>query len=84
VIDRKEMHCELGVECVVVDHDTVDQMPVFVESYEFNLVKVEGSLLYYETRKTLNDPGNHQYGLRVYPRNHDLPHRMDFAYMRWI
>lgn len=84
VIDRKEMQCELAVECVVVDHDTVDQKPVFVESYEFNLVKTEGSLLYFETRKALNDPGNHQYGLRVYPRNPDLPHRMDFAYMRWI
>jgi starch phosphorylase len=84
VIDRKEMLCDLAVECVVVDHDNVDQDPVFVESYEFNLVKREGSLLYFETRKALNDPGNHQYGLRVYPRNPDLPHRMDFAYMRWI
>ncbi|HBG57450.1 MAG TPA: hypothetical protein DDX07_05485, partial [Porphyromonadaceae bacterium] len=58
VIDRKEMQCELAVECVIVDHDTVDQKPVFVESYEFNLVKTEGSLLYFETRKALNDPGN--------------------------
>ncbi|MCE5204924.1 MAG: alpha-glucan family phosphorylase [Porphyromonadaceae bacterium] len=84
VIDRKDMQCELAVECVVVDHDNMDQKPVFLESYEFDLVKTEGSLLYYETTKSLNDPGNHQYGLRVYPRNPDLPHRMDFAYMRWI
>lgn len=84
VIDRKDLRCDLAVECVVVDHDSIDQNPVFVESYEFELVKTEGQLLYFETRKALNDPGNHQYGLRVYPVNADLPHRMDFAYMRWI
>jgi len=84
VIDRKDLRCDLAVECVVVDHDSIDQSPVFVESYEFELVKTEGQLLYFETRKALNDPGNHQYGLRVYPVNADLPHRMDFAYMRWI
>ncbi len=84
VIDRKEMMCDLAVECVVVDHDTLNKEPRFIESYEFDLVKTKGSLLYYETRKALNDPGTHQYGLRVYPKNPDLPHRMDFAYMRWI
>jgi starch phosphorylase len=84
VIDRKDMICDLGVECVVVDHDTKNKEPQFVESYEFDLVKTEGSLLYFESRKALNDPGIHQYGLRIYPKNPDLPHRMDFAYMRWI
>jgi len=84
VIDKKGMICDLGVECVVVDHDTMNNEPQFVESYEFDLVRTEGSLLYFESRKALNDPGTHQYGLRVYPKNADLPHRMDFAYMRWI
>ena len=84
VIDKKNMHCDLGVECVVVNHDTMNNEPQFVQSCEFDLVKTEGSLLYFELRKALNDPGTHQYGLRVYPKNTDLPHRMDFAYMRWI
>ena len=84
VIDRKELQCELGVECVVVDYDALKNEAEFIESYEFDLVKTDGSLQYFETRKALNDPGTHQYGLRVYPRNPDLPHRMDFAYMRWI
>jgi starch phosphorylase len=84
VIDRKELQCDLGVECVVVDYDALKNEAEFIESYEFDLVKTDGSLQYFETRKALNDPGTHQYGLRVYPRNPDLPHRMDFAYMRWI
>lgn len=84
VIDRKELECDLAIECVIVDHDTMNNRPQFVESYHFDLVKTEGSLQYFETRTKLNDPGTHQYGLRVYPVNADLPHRMDFAYMRWI
>lgn len=84
VIDRKDLTCDLAVECVVVDHDNMNTTPQFVESYEFDLVKTEGTLQYFETSKRLNDPGTHQYGLRVYPKNTDLPHRMDFAYMRWI
>ncbi len=84
VIDRKDLTCDLAVECVVVDHDNMNTDPQFIESYEFDLVKTEGSIQYFETSKRLNDPGTHQYGLRVYPKNSDLPHRMDFAYMRWI
>ena len=84
IIDRKDLTCDLAVECVVVDHDSINTTPQFIESYEFDLVKTDGSLQYFETNKLLNDPGSHQYALRVYPKNPDLPHRMDFAYMRWI
>ncbi|HLW09183.1 MAG TPA: alpha-glucan family phosphorylase [Fermentimonas sp.] len=84
VIDKKDLNCDLSVECIVVDYDIVNKTQQFIESFEFDLVKTEGSLLYFETNKILNDPGTHQYGLRVFPKNPDLPHRMDFAYMKWI
>ena len=84
VIDRKNLKCDLAVECVVVDIYPTSKTPQFVESYDFELVKTEGSLLHFESSKALNDPGSHQYGLRVYPKNPALPHRMDFAYTRWI
>ncbi|MGI6073664.1 MAG: alpha-glucan family phosphorylase [Fermentimonas sp.] len=84
VIDKKDLQADLGVECVVIESDSINQTPQFIESYEFDLVKTEGSLLYFQTDKALNDPGSHKYGLRVFPKNPDLPHRMDFAYMKWI
>lgn len=84
VIDKKDISGDLGLECIVVEYDSIKNQANFIESYEFDLVKEEGSLLYFETKKALNDPGTHQYGLRVYPKNSDLPHRMDFAYVRWI
>jgi starch phosphorylase len=84
VIDKKDLICDLGVECVIVSHDTLNNEAQFVEAYPFDLVKTEGSLLYFEVRETPSNPGTHQYGIRVFPKNADLPHRMDFAYVRWI
>jgi len=50
VIDRKELTCDLGVECVVVDHDPKSNEQQFIESCAFELVKQEGSLLYASVR----------------------------------
>jgi len=84
VIDKKDMIGDLGVECVMVDFDPIRNKAEFIEKYEFDLIKTEGSLLYFQTKEPLNNPGTHQYALRVLPKNPDLPHRMDFAYVRWI
>ena len=84
VIDKKDLNCDLGIDCVVVEFDPLNNKYDLVETYEFDLVKQEGTLLYFESRRALNDPGVYQYGLRVFPKNADLPHRMDFAYVRWI
>ena len=84
VIDKKDMQGDLGVEFVVVKHDTSTNDVELLDTYEFKLVKQEGSKLYFEAHDTLENPGVHQYALRVFPKNEDLPHRMDFAYVRWI
>lgn len=84
IIDKKEITGELGVECVIVNYDSATHKAKFVESKEFDLVKQDGSLLYFETKEGLKNPGTHQYAVRIFPKNADLPHRMDFAYVRWI
>ena len=84
VIDKKDMKGDLGVECVVVKYDSSTNHAEFLNSYEFELVKEEGSLLHFEMHESISNPGIHQYALRVYPKNVDTPHRMDFAYVRWI
>ncbi len=79
-----DMKNDLGVECVVVKYDSSTNHAEFLNSYEFKLVKEEGSLLHFEMLESLSNPGIHQYAIRVYPKNVDLSHRMDFAYVRWI
>ena len=84
IIDKKDIKGDLGVECVVVKYDSSTNKAQFLNAYEFDLVKQEGSLLYYEMHESLHNPGIHQFAIRVFPKNADLPHRMDFAYVRWI
>lgn len=47
-------------------------------------MKEEGSKLFFKLTTTPSEAGNHKIGFRVYPVNKELPHRMDFAYVRWI
>ncbi|MDO4755131.1 MAG: alpha-glucan family phosphorylase [Parabacteroides sp.] len=84
VIDRKELQGMLGVELVLTAENPEKHQlePVAVE--QFKLVKEEGSKLFFELKRTPSYPGLHKMGFRVYPLNSELPHRMDFAYVRWI
>lgn len=84
VIDKKDLKADIGVECVIVKYDSVTNKAEFVEKHAFELIKTEGSKLFFQTTKAVSDPGTHQYAIRVYPKNEDLPHRMDFAYVKWV
>lgn len=84
VIDKKDLKADIGVESVIVRYDSVTNKAQFVEKHEFELVKTEGTKLFFKSTKAVSDPGTHQYAIRVYPKNEDLPHRMDFAYVKWI
>ena len=82
VIDKKEMKGDLGVECVMIS--TTDNENKYLGKRELKLIKREGSKLYFELTDKITVVGTHKYAFRVYPDNKDLPHRMDFAYVRWI
>ena len=51
---------------------------------ELSLVKIEGSRAFYEIEFSPERPGVLNYGLRMYPKNELLPHRQDFAFVKWI
>lgn len=84
VIDRKEMKGMLGVDMVVTKENPETHQLDFISSAPFKLMKEEGSKLYYEVKAASAEAGIHKLGFRVYPLHEDLPHRMDFAYVRWI
>ena len=50
----------------------------------FKVVAKEGNIVTYEVVDKLRDPGVFRFGYRLYPVNPNLPHRQDFAYVRWI
>jgi starch phosphorylase len=51
---------------------------------ELPMVKAEGSILTFAKELTLDYAGHLKFGFRMFPKNDLLPHRMDFAYLRWL
>jgi len=84
VIDRKELNCMLGLEAVFARENMDNHQIKFFSAHPFKLVKEEGSKLYFELHKRASDFGHIKVGFRLFPLNAKLPHRMDFAYVRWI
>ena len=91
--DKYKLHVELdvkdlndkgiGVELVAVRTSTHNNDKLYTVK-ELDLVKAEGSKLTYETEYQLDYAGNLKFGFRMFPKNELLPHRMDFAYVRWL
>ncbi|MDE6294768.1 MAG: DUF3417 domain-containing protein, partial [Muribaculaceae bacterium] len=81
-IDTKGLGDAIGVELVYFrEHDGES---TFVGTDDLKVVNREGSVYTYELSVKLKEAGMFRYALRMYPKNSDLPHRMDFAYVRWI
>lgn len=84
VLDLKELQDEnIGVEMVFTNSKHSGEMHID-ETQELVLDKKEGSLAYYNTQFNLKKPGVYDYGLRIFPKNENLPHRQDFALVKWI
>ncbi len=84
VIDRKELRGMLGVELVVAKEKKETKELSLLKTHSFKLMKEEGSRLYFDLDIIPSISGSVKLGLRVFPVNKDLPHRMDFAYLKWI
>jgi starch phosphorylase len=84
VIDCHELKGMLGVEMVVTKENPDNHQLELLATEQFKLIKEEGSKLFFELKTTPSEAGLHKMGFRVYPVNKELPHRMDFAFVRWI
>lgn len=81
-LDTKGLGDSIGVELVVYkDHDGVSD---FMGTKQLKIVSENGSIVNYELKDKYLDAANYRYALRIYPKNSMLPHRQDFAYVRWI
>ena len=72
----------LGVELVVYKNE--DGQVKFSKTVPLNVVAEEGDVLTYNLSEEMKDAGMFKYAFRVYPNNPDLPHRQDFAFIKWI
>ena len=74
---------DIGLEIVITDPQT-DGRQELVECIGFGEGSCDGTVCTYFLNLRLMNPGSYNYGLRLYPKNPNLPHRQDFKYVRWI
>ena len=85
MIDLNELlPSDIGVEIVIADLVGGENIPKVSYTQEFELEKVEDRRAYYKIEITPTRPGVFEFGIRIFPKNKNLPHRQDFNYLRWI
>jgi starch phosphorylase len=83
VLDKHGLQGEIGIELVQLHTDPVTAVDT-IRVQKGELVRSEGSKLYFTLRLKVSEAGAFRYGFRIYPSNEAIPHRMDFAYVKWI
>ncbi len=84
VVDLKELKPEdLGVEMIITQSEK-DNQTSMVDSLQFTIEKIEGSVITYQLNLKLMNAGAFGYAIRMYPKHPELPHRQDFHYLKWV
>jgi starch phosphorylase len=83
VLDKHGIIGDLGVEVIRFQTDPTTQFNA-IKVYPMQLDETVGSKVYYSIELKATEAGPFKFGARIYPDNKDLPHRMDFAYVKWI
>lgn len=84
VIDEQGLNDAVGVELVILKNDMADTDREIKRIVPFQVTKVEGNLYTFEAHYTPSQAGAYKAAIRMYPKNDLLPHRCDFAYIKWI
>ena len=84
VVDLKALKPEdAGVEMVITENGE-DDPATLVDCLQFEVEKIEGSIVTFKLNLQLMNSGAFSYAIRLYPKNPELPHRQDFHYLKWI
>ncbi len=84
VIDTgKLLPDDIGVELVVAEMIEDGQVTI-KRVQEFDLEHVDGSRAIFKLTLVPNEPGVFESGIRVFAKNKELPHRMDFNLVHWV
>ena len=84
VIDEQGLKDAVGLELVVLNNDKSETDREIKTVVPFEMVKSEGNLFTFEAHYVPSNAGSFKAAVRMYPKNADLPHRQDFAYVKWI
>ena len=83
VVDEQGLDNAIGLEFVALGKNEKGE-DCIKEIHPFKVVKREGNLYTFECTTTQGDAGLYKCAVRMYPKNDLLPHRQDFAYVKWF
>ena len=83
VIDEQGLDDAVGLEVVVVSTDKNGEEHVY-NKHPFKMTGKEGNLYTFEANIEAARAGSFKTGVRMYPKNNNLPHRQDFCYIKWL
>ena len=69
---------------LVVYRDDDDGQTKFFRSAPFEVIGRDGGILTYNCKVPFHENGLFHFAYRAYPWNENLPHRQDFAYLKWF
>ena len=81
-LDTAGLGDSVGVELVYFQEQ--DGESKFYNRRELSVVNRVGDIFTYALTSKAKNAGVYRFALRIYPKNEALPHRQDFAYVRWI
>jgi phosphorylase/glycogen(starch) synthase len=80
VLDLNEISpSDVGVELVLTENGER-----LISVQEFTLDKASVDNVTYNASISINQPGTFSYGIRIFPKNENLPHRQDINLVKWI
>lgn len=83
VIDEVGLDDAIGLEFVVLN--TLENGEERISTVcPFSLAKREGNIYTFECSLKPDKAGTFKTGVRMFPKNSNLPHRQDFCYVRWL
>ena len=83
VIDEAGLNDAVGLEMVSIKNEPTEEVSLY-EVRPFKLIKKEGNLHTFELKFRSDHAGSFKACVRMFPKNENLPHRQDFAYVKWL
>ena len=82
-IDEQGLNDAIGLELVTIKNEPEEEISIHTVR-PFKLIKQEGNLYTFECKFIPDHAGPYKCCVRMFPKNDKLPHRQDFAYVKWL
>ncbi len=82
-VDEKGLDNAVAIELVVLAPDAKGSEQIFA-TYPLEVVQREGNIFTFGAEIAPTNAGAFKIAFRMYPNHEELPHRMDFAYVKWF